>query len=245
MYTVNDAPANKAFMNHAELHGSVSILLPAFTNGTLDSDEQQILAKHLAHCSECYRELCSISGIRETMCANDLTVDPDTEASFGKLMEMVEAQKRSKPSIMQLITETLSEQWSAAVFSFRGAVVLQVLFISLLSFAWLDAGKKINADYYTLSDPESSTDTEIGAVGGSVGIESVVSAGIIFDGNTPMVAIQDALAEVDAKIVSGPNTMGMYRINAASSVEKTRDWIKRLRESRKAVFAEITDTRHL
>lgn len=239
MQTHSDPRATAAVLNHAELHGSVSILLPAFTNGTLDSDEQQILARHLAHCPDCYRELCSISGIRELMCAADDGLQPNTEASLGKMMGMIEARQESSANSSQRILEWFREQWFDTLFSFRGAVALQLLFIAMLSFAWLDAGEKIKTDYYTLSDPETET------VGPVSELESVVSAGVIFDGNTPMVAIQDALAEVDAKIVSGPNTMGMYRINAASSVEKTRDWIKRLRESRKAVFAEITDTQHL
>lgn len=236
MHTLNDSRLETASKNNAELHGSVSILLPAFTNGTLDSEEQQILARHLAHCSQCYQELRSISGIRETMCADDGMLRPNTEVSFGKLMGMIESEKHRQVPLLQRIQQWLAEQWYAMAFSFRGAVALQLLFVALLSLAWLDADEKINTGYYTLSDPEP--------VNSAAGAETVITTGVIFDGNTPIVAIQDALAEVDAKIVSGPNTMGMYRINVATSIEETQDWIKRLRESRKAVFAEITDTQH-
>ena len=237
MYTFEDPRINIAHKNHAELHGSMSLLLPAFTNGTLDGDEQRALAKHLAICPECYRELCALSGIRELMCAEDKALQPNTDIAFGKLLGMIEAQRRNEPSTLKNLIELFRELCFGMVFSFRGAVALQILFIGLLAFAWLDAGEKVKTGYYTLSDPvELNAPTESPAA---------VTAGVIFDGNISVVAIQDALAEVDASIVAGPNTMGMYRINVGTNIEETRNWIKKLRESRTAIFAEITDTRQL
>lgn len=78
-------------------HEQVSLLLPWFVNGTLDSGEHELVRRHLADCSECRSDLALLSSVQSAIAASSLTpIVPGADAA--RLLDALDRNESTRPA---------------------------------------------------------------------------------------------------------------------------------------------------
>jgi len=210
----------------AELsHEHVSHLLPWYSNRTLSAEEQAAVEEHLKTCSECQREapwLQSVSGAMAELAEEA----PAPDTSFAQVLAEIDRATKSAPSFFETIRSWLNFLWNPPIPLARLVFAAQLLLIIGLGIYALKP-RTTGTEFRTLSGSEEKT-------GGA-------RLTINFAPDMTVGKMNESLADVGGRIVSGPSVSGMYVVELPIGREKDAEIqaaIEKLRANRGIRFAE-------
>ncbi len=216
-------------MTNNTTHEEISLLLPWYLNGTLDTEEKALVTEHIHECEECSSEIIGLEVIREAVMETNELVDKEISAEFENMEE----------SIMQRIEETDTDVsyardeetetiWSSIknlmpAISLPTAIPAGAMAILLVQFGLI----ALLAGKLYFGTPEETNDYKV--LSGDT--ELVQTAGpkllVVFQEDASIEAIGEVLEEIRGKIVDGPKAGGLYVIELEPD-EQAADTIQEL-----------------
>lgn len=202
------------------VHAEADRLLPWWVNGTLEGEEREQVAQHLAECAQCQHEVDWLRMLQHEVAGEQATAPVDTAHAMRRLRRRVR-QGGERPSVTVPVKATRRgwgrrDRWLAWVVGAQ-AVLVAALGVLVLH------GHSPAAEYRTLSSPESH------------GALLVVT----FDPGISEARMRDLVRSNDARIVGGPTEAGAYLLNVSPDrANRVRD---NLRASHEVTLAERMD----
>ena len=226
-------------------HDDISLLLPWYANGSLDSSQKTLVEEHVRYCMSCRRELVTERRTLEAF-HHENPLDQSIQAGFERLNRRIVActpghGRKYRPAAVHQIWHRLLD----TVRSFKGArlrLALVATPLALIAIGFLltrlpleqpsgSDGHNVNGTatggYQTLSNP----------VAGVANPDDVL---VIFATGTSIETIKELLDSLPAEFIDGPNSAGVYtvRLLDISGEEERQATIVRLRGEREVSFAE-------
>jgi hypothetical protein len=185
-----------------EQHRQLQLLLPWYFNQSLEDDERQALEIHLQSCLQCSRELLELRNIAVAVNrASDLEAAADI--SFAKLRTKLPSRLPNQFGEGATHQSKHTGYWLRSVFVKNYPkikyVVLAVFLLVLLPLTILSYKLVPANDYYTLSANMPT----------SLGLGKLY---VVFAKSTTNKEIDEQLAQIHARRIAGPNSVGAYTI---------------------------------
>ncbi|MGF1528098.1 MAG: anti-sigma factor family protein [Candidatus Competibacterales bacterium] len=191
-------------------HRQVWELLPWYVNHTLDEAERSLVERHLKSCLICRQEL---QQLRQTgrQVRNGTPTPEDIERSLQAIQGRIATQRGARPRPWRALASHLGQAWDVLRGghpAMAGLVALQAVLLVALGLTLV---------FSTTIDPQSGT------------YETLTSAAersnpaahwqIVFDDAMPMGRVQTLLHGLEARIVDGPSTGGMYTLALGEEID--------------------------
>lgn len=201
-----------------------------YANGTLGDAERAEMDAWLAEHPEARQHLAEVEFMQGTVAevaADEPQLDPN---GFDQLMAQIDAEELEvvetsvapesaeeiepvwtgqpeKPGFVQQLREWFEQtfQWSLTPAFARVAVVAQFALVAVLGTALY------------LPQEEAGYEVLSGETGAATAIEGAVLVDLGFNQSMTLAQLQVLLRNHQASIVSGPNTLGIYRIRLANA----------------------------
>jgi hypothetical protein len=204
-------------------------LLPWLANERLATKDVRRIESHLRECEQCQAELAQQRQLRDAMRADEAVVLAP-QASFQKLMQRIDAEdeaprvdEKEAHVLPQLKRETRFPRWlpiAAAVQAFAIA--------ALLGTVWWQSEQMMTAPRFsTLTTPSSAPEGPV--------------IRIVFGEQITVGEINDLLRSLQAHIVAGPNSAGVYTVQLAGAQRNASDVeaiATQLRTDPRVIFSE-------
>jgi anti-sigma factor RsiW len=200
-------------------------MLPWVANDRLSQADAARIAPHLQECEACRAELDSQRRLREIIRAEEaLVLAP--QASFQKLMHRIDAHDSLKgtPSEQQQVApRSHAPRWLAVAASIQ-AIAIALLLVLL----WSESQERMmEPRFATLASP------------------ATVSSGpvirIVFREQVSVAELNQLLRSLDAHIIAGPNTAGVFTLQLSgerATTEKVEAIAAELRSDERVLFSE-------
>ena len=228
-------------------HDDVSLLLPWYVNGSLNSSQQTLIEEHVRNCMVCRRELMSE---RRTLDAfrNENPLDQSVHAGFERLhSRIVACSPAPRRKYRSVAVDLTWDRVLDTVRSFTGARLRLALFAAPLAVIAIAFGlarfpleQPPGSSGYGYTGAAAATDgyrTLSSPVAGAANLNDV---SVIFTTGTSIKAIQGLLESLPAEIVDGPNSADVYtvRLLDISGENERQATILGLRGRQEVSFAE-------
>ncbi len=194
-------------------HEESWLLLPWLANGRLPHAERARVEEHLHGCAACAQELT-----RQRLLCQVLT-EPErvTHApgpSFRKLMERIDAEPQAAPRPVAVPAArraaALAGAWRPPGFAWAASFVLAIGCATLATTA------------YRWAQPRYTTHTA--AVPATPGVLHVA-----FDRSLPLGELEEVLRASGARVIEGPDTMGIFGVAPAAAAPRSPQGRQELR----------------
>lgn len=185
-------------------------LLPLYVKGLLTPDEATALERAFVDCPELRTEMEDWKAIGDAYREIEASLPAPSAGAFAKVMSKIE-----KPRRLGFL------EWLGLRPAFSFAVIA-VQIIVIVGLGVYTANLK--SRYETLSAPSAATKGQI-------------RLNVVFRPEAPEAAIREALRKVEARIIDGPRTSGLYLISIGSSLDPEAA-LAELRASGAVVLAE-------
>jgi Putative zinc-finger len=209
-------------------HREIWDLLPWLANQRLSDAQAQRAERHLQQCDACRAELDVQRQLRDAIRAEEAVVlAPQT--SLNKLMQRIDGQDSASAESEPASTSPARAHTSRIPNWFAIAASVQAVTIAALlgSLWWQQHSAQTAPRYATLTAP------------------SPIAKGpvlrVVFDDQTKLADIHEALKNIDARVVAGPTDAGVFTLalnDDASSLDVLNTAVNRLREDTHVVFCE-------
>ena len=208
------------------------MLIPWLVNGTLNDDIATGLRAHLSSCQPCHEDYEAQVRLSASMRAESpLTFA--AESSFQKLLARIDSSAKQAGAVLrEADTEARQERRSPlrappAVRWLAAAAALEALALGLLAWGWHSRVSVRHGTYVTLASPAPSYD-------------SAEQVRVVFRKDLTVARLQVLLRSVDARIVEGPASAGVYTLGFAPATSKAafRRRLAVLRADSAILFAE-------
>lgn len=226
-------------MNLNAGHNTITELLPWYANGTLEPQERNLVAEHLAACPECREELAHFQQLSAAIPeASDSDDWQPSTAHFSQILsaidaeEIVEVRQKpavNKPSFWQQCRDWLHSKnqplvWALTVESI--ALASLVLFVVMPRFGQTASEQAV---FQTLSDAQAPT------------VSGLPRVHIVFSDDMTIAEMRVLLPAVQAHLVDGPTKLGVYTLElaAATPTDSVNSAIAELRKHPKVKLAEL------
>ena len=222
---------------HGNQHQKVWEILPWYINGTLDSHEHGLVARHILSCQSCADEVARCRSIATAVrSAKEGAWSPSPD-HFARLMERIDrastpaAPERWRIRVREWL-EKIRCHFQETPSLFRWALAAQTAAIVLLTAATLwQASIAPSSLYRTLSDAGS------GPEAGRLHFQ------LVFADDITEREIRTLLNSIGATIVAGPTPMAVYTVALAGDDRgepaRTRATLEVLRAHPKVRLAEV------
>jgi anti-sigma factor RsiW len=222
---------------HGKQHQKVWEILPWYINGTLDSDEHELVARHIPGCRSCADEVARCQSMATAVrSAKEEAWSPSRE-HLARLMERIDrANTSAAPEGWRIHVrewiEKIRGHFQETPSLFRWVLAAQTAAIVLLAAATIwQASVAPFSLYRTLSDAGS------GAAAGRVHLQ------VVFADDITEREIRTLLSSTGATIVAGPTPMAVYTVALAGDDRggpaRTRETLEVLRGHPKVRLAEV------
>ena len=212
-------------------------ILPWYINGTLESHEQEFVARHILSCQSCAEEVTRCRSIATAVrSAKEVAWSPSPE-HLTRLMERVDrASISAAPEHWRIHArewiEKIRRHFQETPSLFRWALAAQTAAIVLLTAAIMwQASVTPFSLYRTLSNAGSAPEP------GRVHIQ------VVFADDITEREIRTLLSGIEATIMAGPTPMAVYTVALAGDdrggAARTRETLAVLRAHPKVRFAEV------
>jgi hypothetical protein len=194
-------------------HQEIIELLPWYVNATLDQQERDLVASHLEGCSECAKEVRSLTAIRKAViAAGDQAPEPSPRLmdraladieNYERSTAQAESRKSSKPNTFRERIRSLGASWWPATPVFaRFAMAAQLAALVVVGALAIYQHSHPNIVYKSLSETPGQETGNPAKARISVGFRDKASAR----------EIRQALSEISGTIVDGPSPLGLYTV---------------------------------
>jgi len=195
-------------------HKVVDALLPWFVNGTLESEERALVARHLGQCERCRREA---EWLQDLQAACAAAAVGDASPALQRLREQLMA-PRTRPGI----TGRLQNAWHGLRPWPRALIAAQLAAIVILG-AVLFASDESQAPYRTLGASDA-------------GARAAAALVVVFDPATTELDMRRALRAAGARIVDGPTQANAYLLDVPPGAREQA--MRALKGDRRVVMVE-------
>jgi anti-sigma factor RsiW len=213
----------RLFASDDPVHSEVAELLPWYVNGTLKSQEHDLVARHLTECKACHQEIQMLSRLQADV--SEAELDVDMGASLTRVRQRIEhaAQPQRSPLAW------LVDHWRRLERPVRHVLATQTALVAMLLMmvGWLVYTPAPSADFHVLGAHSS--------LSSSVRAQIVV----VFAQDVTERQMRAMLLRLGANVVHGPTTEGAYvlAVNAGQRADVLAD----LKQQDGVVFAEPAD----
>lgn len=200
-------------------------LLPWVANDRVSPIDAARIAPHLQECESCRAELESQRRLRETIRAEEpLILAP--QASFQKLMQRIddhESRKRTLNEHEQVVPQSRAPRWLAVAASIQ-AIAIALLLVLL----WFESQEQMmEPRFATLASPATMASGPV--------------IRIVFREEVSVAELNQLLRALDAHIIAGPNTAGVFTLQLSAeraTTEKVEAIAAELRADERVLFSE-------
>lgn len=225
-------------MNGNAVHNTMTELLPWYANGTLEPQERNLVAEHLAACPECREELAHYQQLSAAIPdASDTNDWQPSIAHFSEILSAIDAQESvamaykpalKKSSFWQQCRNWLHSKnqplvWALTVESI--ALATLVMFMVMPRFGQTASEQAV---FQTLSDAQAPV------------ANGLPRAHIVFADDMTIAEMRVLLPSVQGRVVDGPSKLGIYTVELAiaTSTDSVNSAIAELRNHPKVKLAE-------
>ena len=212
-------------------HDDIQLLLPWYVNNTLHLTELKDVENHLKVCLVCKREVANLKKISVAVNQKS-SFDSAALASFSHLKDRIHQEDNDQvqlPLVTNGIKGLLGKQPDLKNSFFdRSKYAMAAMFVlAIVIPGYVSLGTLTNRDYRTLSDSETFKPQKN-------------EIRIIFSEGLKSQQMEEIVANVQGKIVSGPNEKSVYtvQINKGNSTINILQSLEILRKNNKILFAE-------
>lgn len=220
-------------------HDEVWLLLPWYSNGSLEGKELELVRNHLRVCLTCRKELAAQETLSKTLQHASL-VEISAKPSFERLMARIQEETRAPvkadgqaasrrfprwPNILRQILTSRRLTLAAATGLAFATVLLAISIPLFLSWTPIETVQ----NYHTAANPDT------------LGNFAKNDVRVVFADHVTEREIADLLKSVRGQIVDGPTASRIYtiRISDSDGLETSiTQFLQRLRESKTVIFAE-------
>ena len=215
-------------------HQAISELIPWYVNDTLENDERERVAQHIAECPACAQEIARCRTIAAVVRSADMADLNPSQERVARIMARIDSTDRSKPehrrhSIREWVRK-IRLTFEETPSRIRWALAAQAAVIVLLAAAVvLQLSASPGPLYRTLSDA------------GAISEPGKSHIQVIFAEDITEREMRTLLDSIGARIVSGPSPIAVYTLGIAagdSDAERIRDILAVLRAHPKIRLAE-------
>jgi hypothetical protein len=167
-------------------HRSAQDLLPWFVNGTLEAAEASSVARHIAGCERCQKDVAEQAHLRAS--ASAMQAASDVERDWAVLRSRIEADARAPTGRREGSAPRSWRRWLPVTVALQGAVILTLVLVLIV-------GPAREERYRTLGAQPAAGEANAVAV---------------FRGDATSEQMRDALRAVGARIVGGPTLTDAY-----------------------------------
>lgn len=221
---------------HQDLHRRIQESLPWYVNQTLEPNEAQVVEAHVGACAACREQLIQIHTLASTVEAQRVGRWTPSPQHFDALMARLDAAEAGSERVKRRVGIGHAVlDWLAQIAEFpRWVTVAQAALSLILVVAlWMQSPGPVH--YQTYSDP--------GAVARRAGSDVFLQVA----DDLEIGELRKLLEDIGATIVSGPSSVGHFRLRLASTdAAKLGAAITRLRAHPKVRLAEsvpVSDAR--
>lgn len=202
-------------------HEEINLLLPWYLNGTLDTEEKEVVKKHLSDCPLCHMEMEELKTLRRTIMeaneAQNQILSVPVEKMEMDVMDRIDAYEENAEQNPQRVPIIESQSlWTKVQGFFDGITMpamspvgMAALFIIQFAIILGLAGTLL------FSEPEYevlSVDTQTAR---DMGPTIMIS----FKDSATEREIRDLLNSIDGRIIDGPKTGGLYIVELPKELD--------------------------
>ncbi len=200
-------------------------LVPQYVKGELSSEKYDAFEKELENDQELQQEVDEYSAIYESYSDLPSKLPEPPADSFSKIMGKIEAEEKKQTKVKTKnnysdIIKAIRNFFTLPEVSWTVAAA-QLAVILILVFSGTD-----NNSFKTLSD------------GGDANLQSGVTFNVVFKDSAQQKLITELLNKIDASIIDGPATNGLYVLMVQDKARKN-EVIKLLKESQEIKFVQV------
>jgi hypothetical protein len=216
-------------------HQKVWEILPWYVNGTLESHEHELVARHILKCQSCADEVARCQSIATAVRSAEEAARTPSPEHLAHLMERIDRGSASAaPERWRIRAREWIEKIQLAFHEtpslFRWTLAAQTAAIVLLAAAIMLKASVAPSFYRTLSDAVSGPEP------GRVHLQ------VVFVDDITEREIRTLLGSIGATIVAGPTPMAVYTVALAAedreAPARTRETLALLRAHPKVRLAE-------
>jgi anti-sigma factor RsiW len=191
-------------------HQKVQMLLPWYVSGTLDAQETASVEAHLQACPDCQAELAS----ERLLKAEFAGIAVGADKSWSELRNRIapEARRRSAPT---RLVSGLSDRMSGLIKGWRRSAPWMQWAVGLQA-----AGLVAAAALFGPASPMVMAKANIPAayhVLGAAPGATAANLAVMFRPDATVSQVHDVLGGIDARVVDGPSSTGVYMLRVGVS----------------------------
>lgn len=214
--------------NKHDTHRDSWELIPWLANECLSASESRRIEAHVRECEHCREELAVQRRLRDAIRRSEAPVVLAPQASFHKLMARIDEDERPREqrttarALLRTLKLPRTSRWLAIAACAQG-----ILLAGVLGAGWWQARELGAPRFSTVTTPAS---TPRGPV-----------IRIVFREDVTIAELNELLRSLDAHIVSGPTSAGVFTVQLASARrtdEQTETIAAQLRADPRVRFSE-------
>jgi anti-sigma factor RsiW len=213
------------FIGNQDKHRECWELLPWYANERLPLKDVQRIEAHLRECTPCRMELTEQRALRDAIRAEDAVVLAP-QASFQKLMQRIDSDDQRRPvnePASRMHRPARAPRWLAFAAGVQAFAIA-----ALLGTVWWQSEQIRTAPRFsTLTAPSSAPEGPV--------------IRIVFGEQVTVGEINDLLRSLQAHIVAGPNSAGVYTLQLGDPKHDSSDIEEiaaQLRTDPRVIFSE-------
>ena len=213
----------------SERHTETWDQLPWYANSSLSDVDRRRVESHLESCDECARELSFLSGLSDSICADEaLLVTPERSlTALTRRIDALEAARQDRLDWGDVARIVRAKLVRGGVLGLRPALAtLAVLLIA--ASVWL-ASSLAGPDFRTLS------------TAGTEPVAENARIRLVFEGTATVDEIQELLVGIGVDLIAGPSPYGVYtaRVGPTGDAVEIGTVLAELRRHPLVSFAEL------
>ena len=202
-------------------HEEINLLLPWYLNGTLDTEEKEVVKKHLSDCSLCHMEIEELKMLRGTIMeaneAQNEMLSVSVEKMEMDIMDRIDAYEESVVQNTQRVPITETDSlWTKVQGFFEGITMpamspvgMAALFVIQFAIILGLAGTLLfNEPEYEVLSVDTQTAQNMGP-----------TIMISFKDSATEKEIRGLLSSIDGRIIDGPKAGGLYIVELPNDLK--------------------------
>lgn len=225
-------------------HEEINLLLPWYLNGTLESEEKEVVTKHLSNCSLCHMEIEELKMLRGTIMeaneAQNEMLSVPVERMEMNILDRIDSIEESTYQETQRVPITESESLWTKVQGLLDGISMPALSpvgmaaLFVIQFAiiiGLASTLLFNEPEYEVLSVNTQTAQDLGP-----------TIMISFKDSVTEKEIRNLLSSIDGRIIDGPKAGGLYVVelpkefNSQNNIESEIEKLKSNTDVIKNVF---------
>ncbi|GJM15777.1 MAG: hypothetical protein DHS20C13_11040 [Thermodesulfobacteriota bacterium] len=193
-------------------HEEINLLLPWYLNGTLESEEKEIVKKHLSDCSLCHMEIEELKMLRSTVLeaneAQNEMLSVPVEKMEMNVMDRIDSFEESIEQKTQRVPiDDTDSIWSKVQGFFDGIALPSLSPVGMAALFVIQF-----AIILGLAGTLFFTEPEYEVLSGNTQTEVISGPTIMlsFKDSATEKEIREILREIDGRIIDGPKAGGLY-----------------------------------